>query len=105
MFFASNYDGSLESYMDDFIDKVAWGLNLVFSNGVGYPRTRWLVLGGARDELAFKDYLRVHQVPTRVWYSAYGGLTALEHRATTSASAPACRASEATEAQEWLQAL
>ena len=40
VFFASNYDGSLESYMDDFIDKVAWGLNLVFSNGVGYPRTQ-----------------------------------------------------------------
>ena len=77
MFFASNYDGSLESYMDDFIDKVAWGLNLVFSNGAGYPRTRWLVFGGARDELAFKDYLRLHQVPTRVWYSAYGQLTAL----------------------------
>ena len=51
MFFASNYDGSLESYMDDFIDKVAWGLNLVFSNGVGYPRTSWLVRGGARNEL------------------------------------------------------
>jgi hypothetical protein len=77
MFFASNYDGSLESYMDDFIDKVAWGLNLVFSNGVGYPRTSWLVHGGARDELAFKDYLRVHQVPTVVWYSAYEQLTAL----------------------------
>ncbi len=77
MFFASNYDGSMESYMDDFIDNVAWGLNLVFSNGVGYPRTRWLAFGGARDELAFKDYLRVHQVPTRVWYSAYGDLTAL----------------------------
>jgi len=77
MFFASNYDGSMESYMDDFIDKVAWGLNLVFSNGVGYPKTRWLVFGGARAELAFKDYLRVHQVPTRVWYSAYDDLTAL----------------------------
>jgi hypothetical protein len=77
MFFASNYDGSLESYMDDFIDKVAWGLNLVFSNGVGYPKTRWLVFGGARDELAFKNFLRVHQVPTRVWYSAYPELTAL----------------------------
>jgi hypothetical protein len=77
MFFASNYDGSLESYMDDFIDKVAWGLNLVFSNGAGYPKTSWLVHGGARDELAFKDYLRLHQVPTRVWYSAYGRLTAL----------------------------
>ena len=77
MFFASNYDGSMESYMDDFIDKVAWGLNIVFSNGVGYPKTRWLVFGGARDELAFKDYLRVHQVPTGVWYSAYDHLTAL----------------------------
>ncbi len=44
MFFASNYDGSMESYMDDFIDKVAWGLNLVFTNGVGYPKTRWLDL-------------------------------------------------------------
>ena len=77
MFFASNYDGSMESYMDDFIDKVAWGLNLVFSNGVGYPKTRWLVFGGAKDELAFKDFLRVQQVPTHVWYSAYGDLTAL----------------------------
>jgi hypothetical protein len=53
LFFASNYDGSLESYMDDFINKVAWGLNLVFSNGVGYPRTRWLILDGAKDEQKF----------------------------------------------------
>lgn len=74
--FASNYDGSLESYMDDFIDKVAWGLNAVFSNGLGYPRTRWLVLDGAKDELAFKHYLRCHQLPTQVWYSAYDDLTA-----------------------------
>ena len=38
LLFASNYDGSLESYMDDFINKVAWGINVVFSNGVGFPR-------------------------------------------------------------------
>jgi hypothetical protein len=75
--FASNYDGSLESYMDDFIDKVAWGLNAVFSNGVGYPRTSWLVHGGARDEQAFKGFLRSNQVPTQVWYSAYDDLTAV----------------------------
>ncbi len=42
--FASNYDGSLESYMDDFINKVGFGLNVVFSNGIGYPRTNWLLL-------------------------------------------------------------
>ena len=74
--FASNYDGSLESYMDDFIDKISWGLNLVFSNGIGYPRTRWLIKDGCRDEVAFKDYLRLHMAPTRVWYSAYGRLSA-----------------------------
>ena len=28
VFFASNYDGSLESYMDDFINKVAFGLKV-----------------------------------------------------------------------------
>jgi hypothetical protein len=77
LFFASNYDGSQESYMDDFIDKVAWGLNAVFSNGKGYPRTNWLVLDGAKDEEDFKGYLRVHQVITPVWYSAYPELTAV----------------------------
>lgn len=75
LLFASNYDGSLESYMDDFIDKVAWGLNAVFSNGVGYPRTFFLTLRGARQEDDFKDYLRRHQVPTQVWFSAYPDLT------------------------------
>jgi hypothetical protein len=75
--FCSNYDGSLESYMDDFIDKVAWGLNAAFSNGYGYPKTRWLFFDGARDELAFKQYLRSHQHPTELWFSAYPNLTAL----------------------------
>ncbi|WP_426561982.1 hypothetical protein ACPPVT_16125 [Angustibacter sp. McL0619] len=74
--FASSYDGSQESYMNDFIDRLAWGLNLVFSNGVGYPSTRWLLFGGAHDELAFKRYLRRHQVPTVVWFSAYPTLHA-----------------------------
>jgi hypothetical protein len=74
--FASSYDGSLESYMDDFIDRLAWGLNAVFSNGVGYPTTRWLLFGGAHDEPAFKNYLRRHQVPATVFYSAYDTVTA-----------------------------
>ncbi|MGJ7509969.1 hypothetical protein [Variovorax sp. GT1P44] len=73
--FASSYDGSHESYMDDFINKAGWGLNLIFSNGFGWPRTDWLVKGGARHELRFKHYQRRHQLPTQVWYKAYPGLT------------------------------
>ena len=78
LLFASNYDGSLESYMDDFINKVSFGLNAVFSNGIGYPRTRWLILDGARDEQAFKYYIRRHELPTEVWYNACPGLTAFD---------------------------
>jgi hypothetical protein len=76
MLFSSVYDGSLESYMDDFINKVGFGLNLTFSNGIGYPRTRWLLLDGCRDEQTFKRVLRRHQLATEVWYSAHPGLSA-----------------------------
>ena len=75
LFFGSNYDGSLESYMDDFINKVAWGINVVFGNGVGFPRVSWLLKGGARFEQKYKRYLRRHQMPTQVWYKAYPGLS------------------------------
>jgi hypothetical protein len=76
--FLSNYDGSHQGYMDDFINKVGWGLNLLFSNGVGWPRTRWLVHGGSRIEQKFKYYQRRHQLPTQVWYKAYPGLALVE---------------------------
>ena len=75
--FASNYDGSLENYMDDFIDKIAWGLNITFSNGIDYPKTNWLVKDGARDEQVFKRFNLMHQVVAPFWYAAYQGLTAL----------------------------
>ncbi|MCJ1676533.1 hypothetical protein MTF65_04050 [Streptomyces sp. APSN-46.1] len=103
--FASNYDGSLESYMDDFIDKVAWGLNAVFSNGHGYPRTRWLLRDGAEDELAFKHYLRCRQLPTEVWYSAYDTLTT--HNLDTNARIRAGLFAELgpAETQAWLALL
>jgi hypothetical protein len=75
VFFASNYDGSREAYNDDFISKVAYGLNLSFSNGLGYPRTNWLIFDGARHEQDFKRYLFHHQILTQVWYNAMPGLT------------------------------
>ena len=105
MIFASNYDGSLESYMDDFIDKIAWGLNIVFSNGYGFPRARYLILDGAHDELAFKDYLRLHQVPTHVWHSAYGRLTALNITNNARIRAGLQPDSGTAETERWLQAL
>jgi hypothetical protein len=105
LIFASNYDGSLESYMDDFINQVWWGLNAVFSNGVGYPRTSWLVFGGAQHEQAFKDYLRRRQVPTQVWYSAYDELTAVNVENNAAIRAGLAGEMSREEIEAWLMRL
>jgi hypothetical protein len=76
--FTSNYDGGHQAYMDDFINKAAWGLNVAFSSGVGWPHTDWLLLRGSRREHYFKYFQRRHQLPTQVWYKAYPGLTLLD---------------------------
>jgi hypothetical protein len=103
LYFASNYDGSLEGYMDDFINKVAWGLNLVFSNGVGYPRTHWLIKQGAGREQQFKYTLRRHQLPSEVWYKAYPGLTAFDlGRNSRIRKGVEMRQSSDDEIREWL---
>lgn len=75
--FTSYYDGSLESYNNDFVDQVAWVLNTVFGQQAGFPRTRWMVRDGAHNERWFKSFIRGHQVPTQVWYSAYPDLAAV----------------------------
>ncbi|MGR9054076.1 MAG: hypothetical protein ACU84J_15655, partial [Gammaproteobacteria bacterium] len=77
-FFASNYDGSHEAYMDDFINKAGWALNLAFGNAIGYPTTRWLIKEGAEREQQFKYTQRRHQLPSQVWYKAYPDLTAID---------------------------
>jgi hypothetical protein len=74
--FCSNYDGAHEAYMDDFINKVGFGLNLSFSGTIAYPQTDWLIAKGAWREQLFKRFQRYHQIPTDVWYKAYPGLTA-----------------------------
>lgn len=104
--FASNYDGSLESYMDDFINKVFFGLNVVFSAGIGYPSTKWLLEDGAWDEQKFKDFLRRHELPTQVWYNAYPSMTAIEQD-RNSRVRQGLDSSTITEeaARQWLQLL
>ena len=74
-FFCSNYDGGHEAYMDDFINKAGFELNLSFSSAIAYPQTDWLIKKGAWRETDFKHFQRRHQIPTDVWYKAYPGLT------------------------------
>ena len=73
--FFSNFDNSWQSYLGDFIDKASSGLTAVWSNTVGYPRTKWLLEAGSRDAARFLAWTRAHQLPTQVWYCAYPGLS------------------------------
>lgn len=75
MLFLSNFDGSWQQYLGDFIDKSGWGLTAIWSNSVGFPRTRFTFFGGAHDEEHFLAWSRYYEIPTQVWYSAYPHLS------------------------------
>ena len=81
MLFLTNYDGSWENYLDDFIDKASVGLTAIWSNTklrgplLNFPTTSFLVNGGARDERNFKNIARESQLLSNVWYSAYRNIT------------------------------
>ena len=73
--FFSNFDGSWQQYLSDFIDKSGWGLTGIFSNTAVFPKTNYLFTGGAYDEEHFLAWSRNSEVATNVWYSAYPQLS------------------------------
>jgi MFS family permease len=75
LIFFSNFDGSWESYLDDFIEKAHGGLTLAWSSGVGFPPTRYLVLDGAVRGRAFKAWARHSMAESLFWFSAYPDFT------------------------------
>ena len=75
LLFESNFDGSWERYLGDFVDKARKGLTAVWSNTAGFPPSTRLTGDGAADEQPFKWVARVSQIETQVWYSAYPQLT------------------------------
>ncbi|MDH0863906.1 hypothetical protein [Mitsuaria sp. GD03876] len=73
--FFSNFGGSWESYLEDFITKAHAGLTAVWSNTTGFPRSRRLFQDGATDGERFKRYARQSMRHTPFWYCAYPSLT------------------------------
>jgi hypothetical protein len=67
----SDYDGSWESYIDEFAEMILSGLDAIWETSYGYPPD------GARDLPAFKRFLRSHQLPAEIFFSAYPEETVL----------------------------
>ena len=72
--FFSNFDGSYDEYLGDFVDNSGWGLNAIYGAAVGYPTTRFVMGGGAYKIGEFLAWGRYWQVETQAWYSAYPNL-------------------------------
>ena len=75
LIFFSNFDGSWESYLDDFIEKAHQGLTLAWTNGIGFPYTRFLVNEGASKGRQFKAWARRSMAEGLFWFRAYQGLS------------------------------
>ena len=67
LMFLSNYDGSWETYLDDFIATVYHGVVAIWAGGVGFPRPL--------DGPSFKSWARTRMSVWHAWYRAYPTLT------------------------------
>ncbi|WP_159995135.1 hypothetical protein [Roseomonas sp. 18066] len=105
LLFFSNFGGSWESYLEDFITKAANGLTGVWSNTAGFPATENLFQKGATDGDRFKRWARRQQRPTRFWYSAYPRLTTARIRANAAIRHGLLTAATEDEAAAWFSLL
>ncbi len=101
--FYSNFDGSWESYLEDFIARVSWGQSAAWSNWEGFPKTEFLFNEGAQNSDQFKNYTRTVQRIAPFWYSRFPELTAKQIRANGVIRTGAGLATTSTEAKEWLR--
>lgn len=105
LLFLSNYDGSWENYLGDFIDRAAWALTAAWTSCTGFPKTRFLFFDGATDERRFKAWVRSQQVVTQVWYTAYPDLTSRNINDNSKLRAGLYGSMTESEARSWLRLL
>jgi len=103
LLFLSNFDGSWEHYLGEFIDQAAEGLTAVWSNAVNFPRASNLIQGGARDEQRFKDYARGMQLYSQLWYNAYPPLSVVNIENNAAIRAGLWGELESNALDEWLR--
>jgi len=65
MFFASNFNGTWDQYIDGFSDGIPNGLDLFWHRSIRYP--------GFIPITAFKNYIRLNQIDCSCYYNATPG--------------------------------
>ncbi len=101
--FYSNFDGSWENYLEDFITRARWGQSAAWSNWVGFPETRYLIFKGAGQGDDFKRWVRTRQQVVPFWYSRFPTLTTDRIRTNALIHHGLAHAQTNSEAEEWLR--
>jgi deferrochelatase/peroxidase EfeB len=102
LMFWSNFDGTWESYVADFIADAPSGVTAIWSNCVGFPRTEGLFGKGAKDRDQLVNWARRQQQPTLFWYSGYRDLTTDRIRTNAAIRQGLASAASDADARDWL---
>ena len=101
--FYSNFDGSWENYLEDFIVRASEGQTAAWSNWEGFPRSRFMLLDGALDSDAFKQFTRTVQRAAPFWYARFPEFSSDQIRNNGQIHVGASLACTSTEAEEWVR--
>ena len=79
LLFTTNFDGTWEDYIGDFVREIPWSLGLIWCNCEGYPADTG-DKPGAADYPLFSKFCRHYQVPAGLFYAQYGNLSVRDIR-------------------------
>lgn len=105
MIFLSNYDGNWEEYLGDFLSTGAFAVVPIWTNCHGCPETEYLIRPTKGFGSLFRAYIRRHQCPTQIWYSAYRNLTLVNINDNTRMRNELWSLNTPSAAQAWLDRL
>lgn len=106
--FISNFTNASEPYVRDFIElrPGAMRINLTFGFGRGYPKTSWIILGGALDDPnGFINVVHANQRPTELWFCPYKNLSIDNIRRNQKIREGLFGEKDEAQARAWLQLL
>ena len=102
--FLSNYDGTWQGYVGDFVTNTAGakGVTAIWSNCMGFPRSRDLFDDGAADRDRLVRWARCQQREVCFWYSGYPTITTDQVRTHAAIRQGIALAASAQDAEDWL---
>jgi deferrochelatase/peroxidase EfeB len=102
LLFRSNFDGTWESYVGDFIADAPSGVTAIWSNCLGFPRSQALFGRGATNRDRLVQWARRQQQPALFWYSSNPDLTAERIRLNAAIRQGLASAESEADAADWL---